>query len=149
MSLLTPDHRRKTSVAASTLALAALLCRPAWAAFSSTTPGTAATVTSGTLLAPTALTATCATLSSNVNLAWTATISTIATGYRVLRSTTSGGPYTQIGTVSGRATTTFTDTIALLQTQYYVIEATRNNWTSPDSNQAGVHNITLGVCTSA
>ena len=42
----------------------------------------------------------------------------------------------------------YTDTIATLTTQYYVVQATRNNWTSPNSNQSGVQSIALGVCNS-
>ncbi len=119
----------------------------AWAAFTST-KSAAGGIAAGSLAAPTSLTAACVALSSNVTLSWTATTSTIATGYRVLRATTSGGPYSQIGTVSGRLTTTFTDTIAALQTRYWVVEATRNSWTSPNSNQAGLQSISLGVCNS-
>src|SRR5205823_13617060 len=98
--------------------------------------------------APTLVKATCVSLSSNVTITWTATISTIATGYTILRSATTGGPYTTIGTVAGRTTTTYTHTIAALATQYYVVQATRNNWTSPNSNQSGVQSVALGVCNS-
>jgi cellulose 1,4-beta-cellobiosidase len=131
------------------LLAAALLAGTADAAFKSTTASISHSVSTGTLAAPTGLTATCVTGTSNVTLSWTATTSTIATGYAILRATTNGGPYSRIATVSGRTTTTYTDTIAILATQYYVVEATRNNWTSPNSNQAGVHSIALGVCTSA
>jgi predicted ribosomally synthesized peptide with SipW-like signal peptide len=119
----------------------------AWAAFTSTKSATGS-VAAGSLAAPTGLTAACVSLSSNVTLSWTATTSTIATGYAILRATTTGGPYSQIGTVSGRTTTTFTDTIGALQTRYWVVEATRNSWTSPNSNQAGLQSVSLGVCNS-
>jgi hypothetical protein len=131
------------------LLAAALLTGSAIAAFQSTTANISHTVSTGTLAAPTSLTATCVTGTSNVTLNWTTTTSTIATGYAVLRGTTTGGPYSRIATVSGRTTTTYTDTIAVLATQYYVVEATRNSWTSPNSNQAGVKSVALGVCTSA
>ena len=132
-----------------TLLAAALLAAPATAAFQSSTGAVSQTIATGSLAAPTGLTATCVAASSNVTLSWTATTSTIASGYRILRGTTSGGPYSQIATVSGRTTTTYTDTITVLTTRYWVVEATRNNWTSTNSNQAGVHSTALGVCTSA
>jgi len=130
------------------LSLTAALTATAAASFSSTTSSVAQTVATTSLAAPTGLSASCVALSSNVSLTWTATSSAAATGYRILRGTINGGPYSQIGTVTGRTTTTFTDTIAVLQTQYYVVEAARNNWTSPNSNQSGVHAIALGVCQS-
>lgn len=138
---------RVAEVAALTVlvALAAATC--AWAAFTST-KSAAGGIAAGSLAAPTGLTAACVALSSNVTLSWTATASTIATGYRILRATTTGGPYSQVGTVSGRLTTTFADTIPTLQTRYWVVESTRNSWTSANSNQAGLHSLALGVCNS-
>ena len=130
------------------LAAALVTGSAAAAAFKSSTGGVSHSISTGSLAAPTGLTASCVPASSNVTLTWTATTSMIASGYRILRGTTSGGPYSQIATVSGRTTTTYTDTIAVLATQYYVVEATRNNWTSPNSNQAGVHSIALGLCTN-
>ncbi len=127
---------------------AAALTGSASAAFQSSSSAVSESITTGSLAAPTLVKATCVALSSNVTLTWTATTSTIATGYKIFRSTTNGGPYTAIGTVTGRTTTTYTDTIATLTTQYYVVQATRNNWTSPDSNQSGVQSIALGVCNS-
>lgn len=127
---------------------AAALSGTASAAFQSHSAAVSQTITTGTLAAPTAVKAACVALSSNVTLTWTATTSTIATGYKILRSNTNGGPYTAIGTVTGRTTTTYTDTIGTLTTQYYVVQATRNNWTSPNSNQSGVQSIALGVCNS-
>ncbi|TML42655.1 MAG: hypothetical protein E6G27_03900, partial [Actinobacteria bacterium] len=48
----------------------------------------------------------------NVALSWTASATSATAGYSVLRGTTSGGPYAQVGSVAGGATTTYTDTIA-------------------------------------
>src|SRR5947209_2349291 len=46
----------------------------------------------------------------NVTLSWTATPDTYAAGYRVLRSSTSGGPYSQVGgNVTPRTNTSFVD----------------------------------------
>ncbi len=131
-----------------TLVVAAALTNSASAGFNSSSTAVSQSITTGTLAAPTLVKATCVVFSSNVTITWTATTSTIATGYRIRRSTTNGGPYATIGTVAGRLTTTYTDTIAVLATQYYVVQATRNNWTSPNSNQSGVQSIALGVCNS-
>jgi hypothetical protein len=78
-------------------------------------------------------------LTVEVQVTWTATASTFADGYRVFRSATSGGPYTLIGTVTGRATTSFTDAdVTFLTTYHYVVQATRNLWRSLNSTQASV-----------
>lgn len=100
-------------------------------------------ISSAALAAPTGTTAsrsTCTPLiQAQVLVTWTATSSTFADGYEILRSTTSGGPYTLIGTVSGHATTSFTDdTVAFSTTYHYVVRATRNQWRSPNSTQASV-----------
>ena len=90
--------------------------------------------------AATLLTATAG--NGQVALAWTAAAG--ATAYNVKRATTSGGPYTLIGTASG---TSYTDTAVTLGTPYfYVISATTTvNGTlgeSPDSNQASATPVT-------
>ena len=59
---------------------------------------------------------------TTVNLGWTASTSGGVTGYNVYRGTTSGGPYTQIGSSTG---TNFTDGNATGGTTfYYVVTAT-------------------------
>jgi hypothetical protein len=118
------------------------------ATFTKATTPVAAAMSSGTLASPTGVTAVngaCAILSSTkVDLTWTASASTFATGYVILRSTTSGSGYTSIGSVSGRSTTTFTDsTSAFSTTYYYVVRATRNNWLSANSNQASIATPTV------
>ena len=63
---------------------------------------------------------------SEIDLTWTAV--TGATGYAVLRSTTSGGPYTAIGTPTS---TSFNNTgLSAATTYYYVIRATAGSVTS-------------------
>jgi fibronectin type 3 domain-containing protein len=73
---------------------------------------------------------------NKVNLSWTASISAGVTQNRVYRSSTSGGPYTQIGTTTSTA---FVDTTASRRaTSYYVVTA-YNGTTSLESgysNQA-------------
>src|SRR5262245_36565707 len=95
------------------------------------------TFSTETLDAPTSLSAAAALL-LRVNLTWTATVDTRATGYLVLRSTTNGGPYTQVATVAGASTTSYQDTVPLPGLYYYVLETYIGNWTSPNSNQASV-----------
>jgi len=69
--------------------------------------------------APTGVTAT-ATGQTTATVSWTASAG--ATGYNILRGTTSGGPYTQVGT---SATTSFADTGLTCNTAYfYVVQAT-------------------------
>ena len=124
---------RVVVVAAVVGAVLGLVMCPAWAAFSGTTSASGS-IGTATLAAPTGLTA-----AGGVRLSWTATTSTWATGTRVFRSTTSGGPYTQIAQITGLATTTYTDGPGF-GTFFYVVQAyyTGNgaNWTSTNSAQA-------------
>ncbi|WP_246070394.1 extracellular catalytic domain type 1 short-chain-length polyhydroxyalkanoate depolymerase [Paenibacillus kobensis] len=94
-----------------------------------------ATPTSGTQVqvpaAPAGLTATAG--NAQVALSWTA--STGAASYTVKRSTTSGGPYTNVAT--GVTTTSYTNT-ALTNgtTYYYVVSAANSAGESSNSTQA-------------
>jgi hypothetical protein len=81
--------------------------------------------------APTGLVAT-AVSSSQINLAWNAVSGAIE--YDVYRSTTSGGPYSQITTVTG---TSFPNTgLTAGTTYYYVVKAFDGTCESGFSNQA-------------
>jgi hypothetical protein len=75
---------------------------------------------------------------SDIFLQWTSTPNTYATGYRVLRSTTHGGPYTQVdGPVTPYTTTTFLDnTVDPGIRYYYVLQTYFSNWTSVYSMEA-------------
>ena len=97
----------------------------------------AGTLSTETLDPPTGLTAT-ATLGLVVTLTWTATVDVRATGYQVFRSTTNGGPYTQVGTAPSRTTTTFTNVPIVPGTYYYVLKTYFGPWTSVNSNQDSV-----------
>jgi hypothetical protein len=68
-------------------------------------------------------------------LTWTATVDARATGYLVLGSTTSGGPYTLVATVTPRTTTTYEDVVTGLGPRYYVLQSYYGSWTSVNSNQ--------------
>lgn len=67
-----------------------------------------------------------------------------ANGYYVYRSTTSGGPYTQVGTVTSGNTTSFTDNGPFSPgTYYYVVKAYKVDksgmvYTSANSNEAAM-----------
>lgn len=83
--------------------------------------------------APTNLTATAG--NAQATLTWTA--STGATSYNVLRSTTSGGSYSNVAT--GVTTTSFSNTgLTNGTTYYYVVTATNSVGTSGNSSQVSV-----------
>jgi len=90
--------------------------------------------------APTGLTAT-ATSQSQVSLSWTAVAG--ATTYTILRSTTSGGPYTAVGTSTS---TSFSDSGLTCNTTYfYVVTASNGGCSSGNSAQA---QATTQACTA-
>ena len=104
-------------------------------------------LSSATIAAPTGAAATTSSCTKHnattvqVAVTWTATSSNSATGYTIKRGTSATGPFTQVGTVNGLNTTSWTDTTRQLQystNYYYVIDATVAAWTSPDSNTASV-----------
>ncbi len=75
-----------------------------------------------------------ATITHSVSLTWTASTSSGVTGYNVWRSTTSGGPYTQLTTVAG---TSYTDSsVSAGQIYYYVVTAVDGSNQSGNSNEA-------------
>jgi hypothetical protein len=130
------------------LAAVGALTPPVSATWQSSQSGGPQTVSAGTLEPPTGTAACVQLLPTRVRVTWTATPSSFADGYEVLRSTTDGGPYASVGTVGGQATTTFTDTTATsLTTYYYVVQATRHLWRSVDSVQASA-TVPLSLCTS-
>jgi hypothetical protein len=93
--------------------------------------------------APTGLTAT-AVSSSQINLSWNAVAG--ATEYHVLRSTTSGGPYTQIGTTTG---TSFSNTGLACNTAFFYVVRAFNACESANSSQAAATtSACAGGCTT-
>lgn len=134
--------RHRGAVRGATIA-AALLCaalgspvRPALAILTES-ESISSTFTTTTLHAPTGLAASAALL-LRVNLTWTATTDARATGYQVLRGTASGGPYTQVATVTPASATTYQDTVPLPGIYYYVLRTYYDSWTSSASNEASV-----------
>ena len=73
----------------------------------------------------------------SVNLSWTGSPSGWATGYRILRSASAAGPYTQIAEVTPRTTTVYTDSPGA-GTFHYRVRAYygTTTWVSADSNTA-------------
>jgi len=70
-------------------------------------------------------------LGPQVVVSWTAVPG--ATGYEIRRSTTSGGPYSSVGTSS---TSSFADTgVATNRTYHYVVVGTAGTWSGPVSAQ--------------
>lgn len=102
------------------------------AAFTSATIGAGNSLIADTLNAPTGLTATGG---ASASIDWTATIDTYATGHRILRSTTPGGPYTQIAEITPRTTVTYNDSPPD-GTYYYIARAYHLNWESVNSNES-------------
>jgi GH35 family endo-1,4-beta-xylanase len=93
--------------------------------------------------APTGLTAVAG--NAQVQLSWNA--STGATGYNVKRATTSGGPFTTVGTAT---TPSFTNTgLTNGTTFFYVVSATNANGESANSNQASATPVAANFTLSA
>ncbi len=97
--------------------------------------------TTDTLNAPTGLTAAGGV---SVNLTWTATSDTYASGHRVFRGTSSSGPYSQIAQLTPRTTTTYSDDPGS-GTFYYVVRAYYQNWESTNSNEVTCTKVLLIV----
>jgi hypothetical protein len=95
-------------------------------------------ITGATPPAPTALGATTVS-SSQINLTWSA--SSGAGGYLVKRSTSSGGPYTQVANVTG---TSYADSTTLLPgtAYYYVVSAVNPVGAGDNSSEAGTMTFT-------
>lgn len=125
---------RRLAVAASALVLGVLVTgAPVSLARFSSSQDSTATVGTGTIAAPTSLSASVAT--TTVNLGWTPTVSTAATGYDVLRSTTSGSGYAVVSGVTPRTAATTTDSPGT-GSFYYVLRSVYQNWHSGNSNEA-------------
>ncbi len=129
-------RQRSVLSAGSLILLTALLVAAATlprtgAAFTDTTGNTSNAWSADSLDAPTMLTATGG---GDVTLSWTASADTYATGHRIFRATSSGGPYTQIAQVTPRTTTSYLDSPAA-GTYYYVVRAYSSGWESTNSNQ--------------
>lgn len=131
-----PGLRRRTRLCAFAAVALVLFSATTAAGLYTTTASTSGLLSTGSLDAPTGLSASGTAV---VTLSWTATTSTFATGTRVLRSTTPGGPYAPIAEITPRTTTTYQDgTVFGGPTYYYVVQAYYRSWTSPQSDPASV-----------
>jgi hypothetical protein len=127
---------RKRALLGAALAAAVVILAPAaLASWSSSITAGPMPVSSATLAAPTGLGATCS--NGTITLTWTQTSSTWADGYDLVRSTTTGGPYTLVKHINGRAVVSTTDIPpAAPSIYYYVVRASKStNWRSANSNQ--------------
>jgi hypothetical protein len=132
--------KRKRALVAAALASACVILAPAaLAGWSSIITAGPMPVSSATLAAPTGLAATCA--NGTVTLTWTQTASVWADGYDLVRSTITGGPYTLVKHINGRAVVTSSDTPPVTASvYYYVVRASKStNWRSANSNQASAN----------
>lgn len=68
----------------------------------------------------------------NITLGWAADASATG-GFLIFRGTTSGGPYTQIGTVPAN-TLTYVDSTGVAGTQYFYVIAAIDTATPPDQS---------------
>jgi hypothetical protein len=109
------------------------------AMFTSPTTNPSNQIATATLVAPTGVSATIQSNGGTVRIAWTATSSIWASGHRVYRATSAGGPYSLIQQITGRTTVTYDD-IPGVGAFFYVIRGYYNtggaNWESVDSAQA-------------
>lgn len=119
---------RSALILSMTSFLALSIVVPSEAAFTSNSRATI-TAKSDTIKAPGSLTLK-SLAGGQTQLTWTASTSTITTGYKILRSTNMYGPWTEIGSVQGRTTTTFTDTSSGTTQWIYRVEAVWNKWVS-------------------
>jgi hypothetical protein len=101
------------------------------AAFMAVTDNLSNSIAADTLDPPTALVAVGGT---SVALSWTATSDAYADGHRIYRSTSPGGPYSQVAEITPRTTETHIDNPAP-GTYYYISRAFDGTWESLDSNE--------------
>lgn len=109
------------------------------ATFTAPTTNPSNQLATATLATPIGVSATVQANGGTVRIGWTATSSTWASGHRVYRATSAGGPYTLIQQIAGTATVTYDD-VPGVGAFYYVVRGYYNangaNWESVDSAQA-------------
>jgi len=71
-----------------------------------------------------------------INLNWTATTSGWADSQEVMRSTTSGGPYTSVASLAPPANSFTNSNLSFNTTYYYVIRATKEQWTADSAEKS-------------
>lgn len=111
------------------------------AGFTDSSSSTGNSWSADTLDAPTALTAIGG---AAVTLDWTATSDTYASGHRVFRATSPGGPYTQIAQLTPRSNVSHVDNAAL-GTYYYAVRAFHGTWESGNSNEVSASVVEVAL----
>lgn len=107
--------------------------------FGASTANAGNSATAATITAPTGVSATASAVACRINVTWTMTSTTWASGYHVYRSGSSGGPFNYVGTTLGRANQAYNDESATLKAAlnyYYQVRAYYGTWLSPWSNTA-------------
>ncbi len=124
---------RRPSVAVALVAALAVLAigsTPSSLATFTSPAAASGTFTTDTLSSPTGLGA--AGGVASIGLSWTATVKAWATGYHVYRATASGGPYSQVATVTPRTAVSYSDT-PTDGTYWYKVRAYYQGWESVDA----------------
>ena len=116
------------------IVLVVLVPAAAWAGFRDDAAASQS-VSTGALEAPTGLAAghgLCVpAISTSIRLTWTAPPATKADGYVVERSSSAAGPFTEVATVSGAATTSYdSPTLPFSTTFHYRVLARKFTWRS-------------------
>jgi hypothetical protein len=109
------------------------------ATFTAPTTNPSNQLATATLAAPTGVSAMVQANGGTVRVAWTATSSIWASGHRVFRATSAGGPFSQIQQIAGRTTIIYDD-VPGVGTFFYVVrgyyDTNGANWESVNSAQA-------------
>lgn len=109
------------------------------ARFTSATANTGNSASAATMAAPTGVSASASAVACRINVTWTMTTTTWATGYKVYRSGSTAGPFSLVGTTVGRMNQAYNDESASLKAAidyYYQVRSYYGNWLSPWSNSA-------------
>jgi hypothetical protein len=122
-----------------TASIGSTLSSPGLARFTDGKGSSASSFSTGTLQPPASV---AAASGSSIVISWSTAPSLNGAGYRILRSATSGGPYTQVGQVTPATATSYTDTPATPGTYYYVVRSYFQGWESANSNQASATSAT-------
>lgn len=105
------------------------------------------TIATSQVLPPTSLDGSAQLDPCQVNLSWAApTAETAPDGYDILRSTSSGGPYSlrkHVGAVTSAADDSAP--LAPVTTYYYVVRSTRGGWTSANSSERSITTLDCSV----
>lgn len=113
------------------------------AAFAATTDNTGSSLAALDIEPPADLVASCGLIEVGgveVDLSWTASVTTAVTGYRVQHDPPGSTSWTAVGTV-GPSETTFTHTVDVTGTHGYAVEALVGPWASQFSN---TDTVTIG-----